>query len=320
MIKRDPSANPEIAGPVARLDDIDVPNQFDASGGRISHADPDFTVTYGYERNAGKIHIFPHAPYFSLLEQGGPVSGLRFWWSAFAWQFPKLSVKLANNTDATVLVTEAAVEVKDSRIDTDPVILIEDNPYKVGYFSIINEGWGRLVSPKLKLQIASETAYGSFAVTGEQHNLEVPSFLETADVRIESYVPSDLQNEKRVAVFGDLEYQTERGGSNRLRFRTRVSLVRPGPGLPAPPNYLYDLFLEAGRSGYTKNVPVSQEIKPGQTDHFLIRIGTDKSACFDLTFSFHTVGGARLPDRQVLLDIFLPRTQANRSHQRSPAP
>ncbi len=263
---------------------------------------------------------FPHAPYLSLLEQGGPVSGLRFWWSAFAWQFPKLSIKMVNNTDATVLVTEAAVEVKESQIDTNPVILIEDNPSNVGYFSIINEGWGKVISPKLKLQIAPEGAYGSFAGTGEQHSLELPSFLETVGVRIESYVPSNLKKENRVSVFGDLTYQTESGASHWLRFQTRVSLVYPGPRRPVPPNYLYDLFLEAGRSGYTKNVPVSQEIKPDQTDHFLMRIGTNKSARFDLTFSFCAAGGVRLPITQVLLDIFLPRTQADKSRQRTPAP
>jgi hypothetical protein len=316
MIKPDTNTNALTPGPEH---DVGVQNQLDLSAGHVTLAGPDFSITYEYERKAGKIHIYPYAPYFSLLEQGGPISGLRFWWSAFAWQFPKLSVKMANNTDATVLVTEATVEVKDSQVDTNPVILIEDNPNKVGYFSIINEGWGNVISPKLKFQIAPEVAYDSFTSEEEQHLMDLPSFLESMNVKIESYVPSNLRGEKRVAVFGDLEYQSEGGVSHWLRFRTRVSLVRPGPGMPAPPSYLYELFLEAGRSGYVKNLPLSQEIKPGETDHFLIRIGTNKSSRFDLAFAFRTAGGAHLPETQVLLDIFLPRTQAPRICQRSTA-
>ena len=89
--------------------------------------------------------------------------------------------------------------------------------------------------------------------------------------------------------------------------------------MPAPPNYTYELFLEAGRSGYTRNLPLHQEMSPGATDHFLIRIGTDKSARFDLIFSFRTTGGAHLPEVPVLLDVFVPRTQAGKGRCRSGA-
>jgi hypothetical protein len=293
-------------------DGIGVQTQFDRSGGRPALADTDFTVTYSYEREPAGTHIYPEAPYLSLLEQGGPISGIRFWWSAFSWQFPKLSIKMANNTDATVFVTEVAVEVKSSSVNTDPVIIIEYNPYKVGYFSIINEGWGQVVSPRLKLQIAPVESYDAFSSVLPQHEVQLATFFEEADVRIESYVVDDLRDQRVVAVFGELEYHTESNRPQWLRFRTKVSLVHPGPGFPAPPNYTYDLFLEAGHSGYIRNLPLHQEMPPRATDHFLIRIGTNKSARFDLVFSFRTTAGTRLPEKSVLLDVFVPRTQAGK--------
>jgi hypothetical protein len=179
---------------------------------------------------------------------------------------------MANNTDATVFVTEAAVEAKDSSINTDPVIVIEYNPYKVGYFSMINEGWGEVVSPRLKLQIAPVESYDAFSGALPQHEVGLATFFEKTDVRIESYVPGELRNQRMVAVFGELEYHTESNRPQWLRFRTRVSLVHPGPGATAPPNYTYDLFLEAGRSGYTKNLPVRAYVSDSSS-RLLFRTG-----------------------------------------------
>src|SRR5207244_1639512 len=131
---------------------------------------------------------------------------------------------------------------------------------------------------------------------------------DAAQVSIADSVPLNLRFARLVAVFGKMTYTTDSGDNRTLLFKSRVSLVMPGPGAPAPPTYQYDTFLEAGKSGYVKSVPISQEIHPGAADHFLLRIGTDKSARFQLEITFLSADGTELPGGSLVLDEFVPRS------------
>jgi hypothetical protein len=301
--------------PSAPNEEINIWNEFDETSGRVSFAVPEYTISYEFERRRNKVRIFANAPYLEKIKDGRVVAGVRFWWSPFQWQFPKLSIKMVNDTSRRVLITHAEVNVKTSQIDTNPVLIIEENPYKVGYFSMLNEGWGPVLDPKLDLNIAPLQAYGFFPKDGPWCRLQVADFVEGADINIDGLVPLHLRGQDKVTVFGILRYRTTSGGANVLSFQNRVSLVRPGPGRSAPPSYLYDLFLEAGKAGYTKHLSLAQEIGPGESDHFLIRLGTDKSAVFDLQFSFKTTDGRYLPRKDVLLEVFVPRTGAERDRE-----
>src|SRR6266571_3880447 len=120
-----------------QVTDVAVLNGDDGSGGYLPHASSDRTLTYSYERVDKKIWIKPQMPYLDLLSAGGPIAGLDYWWSPFSWQFPKLSVKIVNNGDSTVLLSEAVIKVITSKINIEPVLIIEENYYNVGHFRII---------------------------------------------------------------------------------------------------------------------------------------------------------------------------------------
>ena len=60
--------------------------------------------------------------------------------------------------------------------------------------------------------------------------------------------------------------------------------------------------------------PLAQEIKPGQTDYFIVRVGSDKSARYDLTFSFRAPG-IFVPDKKVRIALFVPRSTGYSSYQ-----
>lgn len=229
---------------LGRVNPEEVLYEYDVSSGDFDYTSDDCTLRYSYDRNDNKILIKPEMPYLSLLSQGGPILGLSYLWSQpFKWQYPKLSVKLVNTTDHTLLLSEAAIRVTSSKINVEPVLVIHEDDYNVGHFRIVNEGWGQVI-----------------------------------------------------------------------KFKTKVSLVEPGPmgsGASAPPTCLYDLKLKAGESNNTNYLPISQEIKPGESDHFLIRVASDKSARFDLTFSFLTTGGKEIPGREVVLDLFVPRSKSD---------
>src|SRR5690606_621910 len=62
------------------------------------------------------------------------------------------------------------------------------------------------------------------------------------------------------------------------------------------------------RDGSLFRVPISQSLKPGDADHFLLRVGTNKSATFELEFTFVAAGGEQIPGDSVSVEIFVPRT------------
>ena len=95
----------------------------------------------------------------------------------------------------------------------------------------------------------------------------------------------------------------------KLRFKTRVSLqVRSAVGMP--PSYTYDLMLLAGQAKVTRQLGLAQQIKPGDSDHFALRVGSDRSARYRLRIDFVTAGGQVMKGSEVLMDIFVPRTAA----------
>jgi len=109
-----------------------------------------------------------------------------------------------------------------------------------------------------------------------------------------------------VLVYGILSYQTDNGENREVKFSTIYA--QGGFGGGEGPEYFYELFLEAGKSGYSKFLPVSHSVKPGEAEHFVVRIGTDKSANFDLLFTLKDTSGKELPSEAVNIEIFIPRT------------
>jgi hypothetical protein len=66
--------------------------------------------------------------------------------------------------------------------------------------------------------------------------------------------------------------------------------------------------LEAGQAPANVDVALHQELEPSGADHFVFRLGTDKSAHFELEISFETIGGAAVPGGFVVVGIFVPRS------------
>jgi hypothetical protein len=120
-----------------------------------------------------------------------------------------------------------------------------------------------------------------------------------------------------VCSFGEISYSTEKGENRVVKFKANIRVGLPLYGMPAPPTYGYDLFLEAGKSKYVKYLPISQVIKPGETDNFLVKIATNKSAQFDLTISLKDTSDSNILVRKVLLDVFVPRSQVGRFNNKT---
>lgn len=346
-------------------------------------------VSYSYDRSGNKLIIRPSSPFLDAIYNGTEVDALPFWWpQPFDWDFPILSVKISNNTDKTVLLSEARFEVLKSDVDVRPVLVIYQPGYE-GTFAFQNEGWGKVRAVKLYISLNGPSCENDDSPSAEG-SLTVSSFdaYESVDIGpliskpmfmwadqctdqvdwicvsggpcahsvpgvkcVEPYegkltctnvspLPTkaireivDKENRFRdsksarvsekdvyyervctyrpLCVRGRLSYVAEDGKPGIYPFRTLVYLGKnPTGGAAVPPSYSYDLFLKSGKSGYTLRREIAQQIKPGETDHFLLRIATDRSANFQLRVSLHDVKGDIRWTGDVDLQAFVPRSGA----------
>jgi hypothetical protein len=279
------------------------------------------------------VSIEPTMPYIDAVKEEMEVHGFQYWREPFKWMYPQLSAKVVNNSDKTVLVSELLIEVVDSNIDITPLPIIHENFYNVGAIGFVNEGWGAMSNVTLRIDgwnapaespndIVFMWRFGSSTqdpcnrdsdLLGDKMTLALGDIDQGTNVEVEEYVPEELKDQPLVCAFGSLSYTIPaKKTPKKFKFRTLVSRFNPGPGAPAPPTAEYDLFLEAGKKGYTASLPVSQKLEPGEVDHFLINVSTDKSASFKLSYKFKEVSGFELGENKLNLSIFIPRGGANK--------
>jgi hypothetical protein len=122
-------------------------------------------------------------------------------------------------------------------------------------------------------------------------------------------------SETRVCVHGRLDYVDKNGHPGLLNFSTISVLEAPGPSAPLLPSFSYHVFLEAGKSGYTQRLSISQQIKPGEGDNFSLRLATDRSAAFDFDMDILTVNGSVAWTGSFSVALFVPRSGAQRAKQ-----
>lgn len=354
--------------------------EFDANPRDPQHSGPYF-VRYSYSRDGKKLTIRPGSDVLDAIDRGDVIEGAHYSrGQPFNWDFPVLSVKVANNTARTVLLSEVAIRVRSSAVDTRPVLVIQAPSYH-GSFSFHNEGWGRVIGPALTMTVAHTDCQSDSTTASEQlgtfdvdaqidiakyvgdalkarvrecsdeiteicvgplcdsdngrrclsappgvakcSSVAPPVSVEQTQARLNAvnrysqkkYRASDIVyrrkcRESPVCVRGELTYNDEDGRARHYRFNTSVYLGASTKHAAKPPSYSYDVFVKAGRAGYTERRPIAQEIKPGEVDHFLLRIATDRSASFDLVVDVNDSSGTLLWRGDLDLTAFVPRTGA----------
>ena len=358
------------------------PSTQDDRKGTPGFLQSDTKLRYDYQKNSNKIIISPILGYADKQRNGERIYGFRWWHQPFVWEFPALSVKIANNTKRDILLSEVVFNVKDSIEDKRPIIVVQGPSYN-GNVVLYNEGWGPVTNPIVKLDIGCQ---GSSSV---KQTLLLDSFLDRASFSITSYVTdsmidrmrscqkristicfgdkcimpllSDLgeieclderpqevcsqlnkpvdekvlealferinrygavktgaevrykrgcDHTPRVCVAGELDYTSPNGANNTVQFSTIVVLESPPYGASEPPSYVYEVFLEPGKKGYTQRKSISQAIKPGEVDHFLLRIATSRSANFLFSMDILDSGGKVAWKGTFDMTVLVPRRGA----------
>jgi TIR domain len=310
-VRTDHTESPEKADRGPRRPEASAPVQIAVSlnplfpNGGIEHVSipPDRQVSYQEFINDGVLQVNYRLPYLDLYARGGPVAGVPSE-ARIGWNYPALAIKVVNQTRQTVMCTHAILEVTESRENQEPLLMVVEGPNSS--LEIINEGWGEVIDPVIHLTIPSTMPSADRnRPPVERRSLKIPSFTERTVAPIASFIPDQLANAAVNFVEGEIEYGPPNQRTS-VAFRTRINLPPMTAGY-TPVSFTYDAQLEAGKNGIYR-VPLSQTIKPGEADHFLLRIGSDRTARYRFQVAVIGIDGTELVRQPVELDLFVPRT------------
>jgi hypothetical protein len=182
-----------------------------------------------------------------------------------------------------LLLTNARFEISKSDIDETPIVVVEENRNILSHLAIHNFGWGKAKELIVGFGVAPIGDYNSSDIFTRPGAFETkPTDLERrALIPISDIVPEELKRQGRVTVFGKIRYKDNGGADVEFPFRTRVSFSY-APEAYQPATAQYQLRLRAGQGSYSLNVPISQSVKPLETDRFDLVVTSDKSANYTL--------------------------------------
>ena len=111
---------------------------------------------------------------------------------------------------------------------------------------------------------------------------------------------------------GEIDFASAGGASRRhqVKFQAVVYLANVDRrGIFKPPTYSYDARFEAENTGYQRLVNISQEIKPGETDRFTVKIAVPLSSFHRFRTTIRDTSGETFKSEPIEMNCFVPRCQ-----------
>ena len=298
-------------------------------------------LNYKLERSETVLKIDRSMNYLSRIENGGPIEPISYSYVPFEWDFPNLDLKILNNSDQTIFLTDVLFEIEESRLDSFPVIIIP-HIYKGNafHFRLNNEGWGLVEDLVVKYNLTPRQMSRRQLTANESysHEITVGDFSETCNVnisdslslsgvdvdRLASLNPHHIEktevekhvgpfNSGRAFVQGELSFKgTKIDGlleEKTIKFSTSVWLYNEILyGAPAPPSYQYRTkFLVEGKN-YQRSASISHILKAGDGDRFNVQIGMDKSSHHLFRVKILYNEGNEIESPWIKLTSFVPRS------------
>jgi hypothetical protein len=309
----------DLSTPIADVTLYEENSIKNAEGVR-NHTIDYYNLKYSYDRIDGKLWIKPEMPYLLDLFKGGTVNASAIW-NTFECKFPQLSVKIVNNSKQTIVLKEAVIRVSSSIVDINPVLMFKRIPSGV---YIYNEGWGEVLNPVIRFRMigGGPDRFGvdfyrpeslkNISIDGREFTKELEAFSDKTFIPVSTFFDffPEIESEYQGwgILTGSFQYFSEKHKEHVVKFAISI-YPEDNQGASLPPTEKYDIELEAGKSkDYLYQGSFTHSIRSGEADHFVFKVKSDKSARFNLAFSFPTVGGPDISSDEIVLDTFVPRS------------
>ena len=305
------------------------------------------SLKYVYTRDDTSVIISPSMEYLYTLATGGVITQTPYIYQPFEWNYPGMDIKLINNSDKTLLVTEIVFRDIISLINPLPVLLLYKPPFSANarHIFVENHGWGDIKN--LRIQLSASPINSDFDIdhtsdsfthelfvgdVSDKINVDISDVLSdygyisrAEDVKYPNNWSDEFWDERKrrklydfTKVYGTLLYSgTDYTGAVK-DFATKFEAIvylheRVTEGVPMPPSEFYDVKFEYDKRNYTICKSVSQVIKTDDCDRFVMTIGCEKSAHHDFVVDIITnLGTLTIP--KVTLDEFVPRSGSQYTH------
>ena len=100
---------------------------------------------------------------------------------------------------------------------------------------------------------------------------------------------------------------------HKIRFQTPIYLCNINrSGLHKPPSYTYATAFSTTEVGYERRVPISHELKPGETDRLTIKVAMEQSSLHRFRVTAHDISGKTIQSRLIEMTCFVPRSRYTR--------
>jgi hypothetical protein len=219
-----------------------------------------------------------------LIEKGGPIQGSSSYCSD-DYVFPSIDLKILNNSRKTMLLTDVILEVENSAPGLAPVLAVvsEDDFHGNPAFWVRNYGWGVASDCEVSFSVAADDVAPDFQ---RQHEKRVSLGDLSGSQLVSLSKPHGRGTERprdfdfrKLRVFGEIGYRGMEGARRKVRFHTQVAerahemlrcLLSVG--------YRYHALLHDELACYSVRVPISQVIKPGEADRFVIQVAAPRAS------------------------------------------
>jgi hypothetical protein len=258
-----------------------------------------------------------------------------------------LDLKVTNNRSDTIFIRTAVIEVARSTPDGTAVPVpttLHDHPRRL---TLVNQGWGGARDVVLRFNLSRDKGAASveppfahvarigslrstaeldldhaFAAEGvdvatlraSESAADGPLALEeVAPVRVRAARPFEISStleEVDVPLAGQLTYRDERSGArHRLRLRAAVPVTIPfglGDFQPVTARYRAVALAPHG-ARYERRVALSQSVKPGAVDRFVLPVVVAQSSTHRVRVRLLYNSGDEVASAPIVLDMFVPR-------------
>jgi hypothetical protein len=270
----------------------------------------DRRVRYHQRNTAEGNSISYDLPYAVLHDRSGPLLGVNLSYPAFAWVFPLVLLTPTNRTTHNVVVTSAQILVKKVKpVERPLLVFMDESPNN--RLLVFNEGWGRVIDPVYRFTLLPGEDE-SPRPNEFEHTMRRPSFDLKDEILLKDFVPpsSPLASQDELRVVGEIDYRGEEG-RGRLAFDTRILMSIPF-GTPIPSAGEATVVLDPGLPpGESRPVDFREQLAPGETVHYDVRVGSKSTASYELEISLIS-HGRTLILKPLSLDVFVPRSCADR--------
>jgi predicted alpha/beta hydrolase family esterase/tetratricopeptide (TPR) repeat protein len=163
---------------------ISVTNDFTEesfTGGHCECEDPERTLRYEISQVNKQIQITPHMEYLTKLQNGSPIADLGMVLDIppyFRWQFPNLDLRIVNNSNKTIYVTDIFIEVEKSALDPYPVLVIPGEEPNALHVRLINDGWGEVQNAVVKFNLIPK-GYPTTFNESYNHEINIGNFIDS---------------------------------------------------------------------------------------------------------------------------------------------